>query len=537
MNHGRTWLIACLVLLSSAVPAVAQVSEPDAQIQEFTYAGDGDVQISNARLHLWQSESHEFAVTVSTDSGVEGEVCLSTAPAPGASERSLACEPTSIPSNGSETVTVAVDEWPANLTGTQEVHATVKPSGSSDAIARDSTSLTVIRADGDLDEDGLANEREVSLGTGLRTADTDADGLADGEEVHTYETSPASNDSDGDGLSDLAEIRDHQTNPTQSDTDDDGLADSRELTENTNPNVPDTDGDGLDDAREVNTYGTDPTDADTDSDGLDDGVEIETHETSPLKPDTDDDGLEDSLEVNTYGTDPNSVDSDDDGLEDGEEVNEYRTDPASADSDEDGLSDGSEVNRYETNPTNPDTDGDGLEDGAEVNRHDTDPNAADSDNDGQSDRVEVSAGVSVYSVLPGIVLGGTLILLIAGALLYRSDRRLGDVRARVLEAARGRTASDSDVDATPPEEPDRPAADVPPEFLSNEDRVLQLLEDNGGRMRQTDVVDETDWSKSKVSRVLAEMEEDGQVVKVDVGKGNVVTRPEDLPDGARSPFE
>jgi len=67
--------------------------------------------------------------------------------------------------------------------------------------------------------------------------------------------------------------------------------------------------------------------------------------------------------------------------------------------------------------------------------------------------------------------------------------------------------------------------------------VFTLLDDHGGRMRQADLVEETDWSKSKVSRVLSAMEDDDTIVKVDVGRGNVVMRPEDLPPGAESAFE
>ena len=75
------------------------------------------------------------------------------------------------------------------------------------------------------------------------------------------------------------------------------------------------------------------------------------------------------------------------------------------------------------------------------------------------------------------------------------------------------------------------------ELLSDDDRVVKLLEDNGGRMKQVNIVEETDWSKSKVSRVLSAMAEEDRIVKVDVGRGNVVMRPEDLPPGAESAFD
>jgi len=64
-----------------------------------------------------------------------------------------------------------------------------------------------------------------------------------------------------------------------------------------------------------------------------------------------------------------------------------------------------------------------------------------------------------------------------------------------------------------------------------------MLADNGGQMRQVDIVDQTEWSKSTVSRVLSSMAEEGRIVKIDVGRGNMITRPETVPDGALKPFD
>ena len=104
----------------------------------------------------------------------------------------------------------------------------------------------------DPDGDGLSNDEEAALGTDPDNPDTDADGLSDGDEVHTS---------------------------------------------GTNPLLPDTDGDGLDDGEEVNTYGSDPLVTDTDSDGLTDGAEVNTHHTSPTDADTDNDGSADGAEA------------------------------------------------------------------------------------------------------------------------------------------------------------------------------------------------------------------------------------------------
>ena len=71
--------------------------------------------------------------------------------------------------------------------------------------------------------------------------------------------------------------------------------------------------------------------------------------------------------------------------------------------------------------------------------------------------------------------------------------------------------------------------------------LVDLLEANGGRMKQSDLVSMTDWSASTVSRELAEMEEDGLVHKISIGRSNLValigaepdwyTPPEPIADG------
>ncbi|KAB1188528.1 MULTISPECIES: MarR family transcriptional regulator [Haloferax] len=59
-------------------------------------------------------------------------------------------------------------------------------------------------------------------------------------------------------------------------------------------------------------------------------------------------------------------------------------------------------------------------------------------------------------------------------------------------------------------------------IVTDEDRVRTLLQASGGRVRQKDVVTELDWSKSKVSRVLSRMEDDGTIEKLRLGRENVI---------------
>ncbi len=95
--------------------------------------------------------------------------------------------------------------------GDQEVASAVNESTSS---AGESTSVTntaaneLVQVNGvaDADRDGLLDEDEASRGTKVDVADTDGDGLGDGEEVRIYKTDPKRPDSDGDGNPDGVEV-------------------------------------------------------------------------------------------------------------------------------------------------------------------------------------------------------------------------------------------------------------------------------------------------------------------------------------------
>ncbi|WP_115862704.1 helix-turn-helix transcriptional regulator [Halorussus litoreus] len=75
------------------------------------------------------------------------------------------------------------------------------------------------------------------------------------------------------------------------------------------------------------------------------------------------------------------------------------------------------------------------------------------------------------------------------------------------------------------------------ELLTDEARVKKLLGENGGRMKQVNIVEETGWSKSKVSMLLSEMEDEGEISKLRVGRENIISLEGHEPDAAGSPLE
>ncbi len=77
-----------------------------------------------------------------------------------------------------------------------------------------------------------------------------------------YKVGNADLDSDGDGLPDMREILLYKTKPFLADTDQDGLNDGEEIAMGTDPLNLDSDGDRLSDGDEVHVYRTDPNNPD-----------------------------------------------------------------------------------------------------------------------------------------------------------------------------------------------------------------------------------------------------------------------------------
>jgi serine/threonine protein kinase len=93
------------------------------------------------------------------------------------------------------------------------------------AVATENIATQTAVAAADDDGDRLSNAREAELGTEPNNADTDGDGLTDGDEVLAWGTDPKKRDTDGDTLSDGQEVNDTGTDPLNVDTNGDGIND------------------------------------------------------------------------------------------------------------------------------------------------------------------------------------------------------------------------------------------------------------------------------------------------------------------------
>lgn len=152
----------------------------------------------------------------------------------------------------------------------------------------------------DLDNDGLTNSTEATLGTNLAASDTDADGVSDSMEVelgfNPVEYDLHLHDRDSDGLSYRKELR-AGADPLNPDSDGDGTLDGVDLFPTNSAEATDHDLDGLGDNEDL----------DDDNDGMPDAWE-EQYELDPLDPndanrDYDADGVSNVREYE-LGTNP-----------------------------------------------------------------------------------------------------------------------------------------------------------------------------------------------------------------------------------------
>lgn len=66
---------------------------------------------------------------------------------------------------------------------------------------------------------------------------------------------------------------------------------------------------------------------------------------------------------------------------------------------------------------------------------------------------------------------------------------------------------------------------VGPQLKPPEERIVEIVSQNGDGIKQRDIVDAIRWSESTVSRKLCELEANGAVVRYQVGREKMVYLP------------
>ncbi|GAA0197227.1 helix-turn-helix transcriptional regulator [Haladaptatus pallidirubidus] len=67
-------------------------------------------------------------------------------------------------------------------------------------------------------------------------------------------------------------------------------------------------------------------------------------------------------------------------------------------------------------------------------------------------------------------------------------------------------------------------------YITDQEYIRQLLRSHDGEMYQTEIVESTNWSKTKVSVKLSEMQSDGEITKIPLGRENLVVLPGNEPE-------
>jgi hypothetical protein len=150
--------------------------------------------------------------------------------------------------------------------------------------------------------------------------------------------------------------------------------------------------------------------------------------------------------------------------------------------------------------------------------------SASDDGGAATDTGETSADASPDAGGPsdgGIGAGSLGIALVVVAALGVGAWRV--VRRRTSpEPTAGATADTDERDPEP-----TPAPEPPSELLSNEERVLALLRENDGRMRQQEVAESLGWTDAKTSQVVTSMRDEGSLESFRLGRENVLVLPDE----------
>ena len=130
------------------------------------------------------------------------------------------------------------------------------------------------------------------------------------------------------------------------------------------------------------------------------------------------------------------------------------------------------------------------------------------------------------SPFPKTLVGAAVVaLLVAGGLLLA--RRQGLFDGTDAGSAQGEEPTRPDAAESDTEGQSASTDGPPEELLSNEERVLRLLNEEGGRIKQGAVADRLDWTDAKTSQVVTKLREDDEIDVFRIGRENVLAHPDD----------
>jgi len=130
---------------------------------------------------------------------------------------------------------------------------------------------------------------------------------------------------------------------------------------------------------------------------------------------------------------------------------------------------------------------------------------------------------------PLTLLGLGLLVALVGGVAWRYRDRFRDGApgpAADVDAADGSAAAAADgaeagggAGAAPESERE--------DLLSNEERVLQFVREQGGRVKQQEIVEAFDWTEARTSQIVRDLRDDGSLEGFRLGRENVLKLPDE----------
>jgi len=118
------------------------------------------------------------------------------------------------------------------------------------------------------------------------------------------------------------------------------------------------------------------------------------------------------------------------------------------------------------------------------------------------------------------LLGVGLLFAVVGAAVWRYRDRLGD----------GGTPTDADDAGTDADDEVDEPTEAREDLLSNEERVLQFVREQGGRVKQQEIVEAFDWTEARTSQIVRDLRDEGELEGFRLGRENVLKLPDDEDD-------
>jgi len=126
------------------------------------------------------------------------------------------------------------------------------------------------------------------------------------------------------------------------------------------------------------------------------------------------------------------------------------------------------------------------------------------------------------SLLPLVGVG--LLLLVGSAVAWRYRGRFGSNGESADDAAA--PTADTEPESSSPD-PDEAPPEAREDLLSNEERVLRFVREQGGRVKQQEIVEAFDWTEARTSQILRDLRDQGDLEGFRLGRENVLKLPDD----------